>query len=82
MTTSMNKDAFLCELVDLMDLPDPSALGMSSRLQDFEEWDSLAALSLLVLLKNAFNLTLSGDELRSLETVSDIWDRIEARSSA
>lgn len=82
MTTSMNKDAFLCELVDLMDLPYPSALGMSSRLQDFEEWDSLAALSLLVLLKNAFNLTLSGDELRSLETVSDIWDRIEARSSA
>jgi len=46
-------------------------------LDDLEEWDSIAALSLIVMLDEHFGKTISGNEIKALETVTDILNYME-----
>lgn len=48
------------------------SLTPETLLSDVEEWDSIAALSLIVMLDEEFEKTITGDEIRALVTVDDI----------
>lgn len=48
------------------------SLTPETLLSDVEEWDSIAALSLIVMLDEEFEKTITGDEIRTLVTVDDI----------
>lgn len=60
-------------LEDIMDL-DEGTLTLDSVLDDFEEWDSLSKLSLIVEAKQQFNKVLVAETIRSFKTVNDICD--------
>lgn len=47
-------------------------LTPDTNLSDVDEWDSIAALSLIVMLDEEFDQTISGEQIRALETVQDI----------
>lgn len=67
----------LAALEDIMEL-DEGALSPDMKLDDIEEWDSLAALSYVVLMGDEFNKKISGSEIRAFKTVQDIMDTMEA----
>ena len=46
-------------------------------LDDVESWDSLAMLSLIAMLDEEFNRTISGKELKALKTVGEILTYME-----
>lgn len=46
-------------------------------LADTGKWDSMAKLSLIVLIDDEFGKKLSGDQVRSFVTVQDILDVME-----
>ncbi len=46
-------------------------------LDSLEEWDSVAALSLIVLLDEEFNKSISGKEIKELKVVGDILKVME-----
>ena len=48
------------------------ALRPETPLDDVEEWDSITMLSLIAMLDEEFNKTISGKELKALKTVADI----------
>lgn len=62
-------------LEDMMDLDDGD-LEPSTCLEDLEEWDSMAKLSLVVLAKREFEKDLSADAVKGLKTVQDICDAL------
>ncbi|MDE6735695.1 MAG: hypothetical protein K2J64_09545 [Desulfovibrio sp.] len=66
----------LAALEDIMEL-DEGTLAPETRLEDIEEWDSLSALSFVVLLGDEFNRKISGQEIRAFETVQDMLDVME-----
>ncbi|EPJ2017969.1 acyl carrier protein [Campylobacter lari] len=41
-------------------------------LDDIDEWDSLAFVSIMVLFKNLLSKQISGDDLKKCEKVSDL----------
>ncbi|WP_418940443.1 phosphopantetheine-binding protein [Phascolarctobacterium faecium] len=41
-------------------------------LAEVDEWDSIAALSLVVMLDEKFEKTVSGAQIKALESVNDI----------
>lgn len=51
---------------------DASILSLETKLQDLEEYDSMAKLSVIVLMDEEFNRKLSGDEMAKFETIGDI----------
>ena len=62
------KIALLEETLDT----DEGVLTPETRLSDVDEWDSIAALSLIVMLDEEFEKSISGEEIKALVTVSDI----------
>ena len=53
------------------------SLSPETELADVDEWDSIAALSLIVMLDEKFEKTVSGAQIKALETVNDILDYME-----
>lgn len=72
----MNTAEKLAALEEIMEL-DPDTLKPEMKLEDIEEWDSLAALSYVVLMGDEFNKKISGKEIRAFQTVQDIMDTME-----
>jgi len=44
---------------------------------DTLEWDSMAMLSLIAIVKARFNKKIPGEDLRNFKTIKDILDRME-----
>lgn len=51
---------------------DASSLSLEMKLQDLEEYDSMAKLSVIVLMDEEFGKKLTGDEMAKFETIGDI----------
>ena len=62
------KLALIEEVLDV----EEGSLKPETELADVDEWDSIAALSLIVMLDEKFEKTVSGAQIKALETVNDI----------
>lgn len=60
-------------LEDMMEL-DEGTLTESTVLDDLDEWDSMASLSLIVLMGDEFNKKIDAKTIKEFETVKDILD--------
>lgn len=69
----------LAALEDIMEL-DEGTLKPETSLDDIEEWDSLSALSFVVLLGDKFGRKITGQQIRDSKTVQDLLDVMEAES--
>lgn len=72
----MEQKEKLVKLEELMDLEEGS-LHAEDELNDIEEWDSIAHLSLIILLEDDYEKEISGSEVRALKTVQDILDLMQ-----
>ena len=61
----------LAMLEDMLEL-DEGDLTMDKALDDIDEYDSMAKLSLIVLMEDEFDVKLTGDVIKGFETVGDI----------
>ncbi len=66
----------LAALEDIMEL-DEGTLKPEMELDDIEEWDSLSALSFVVLLGDEFDRKISGREIRAFQTIQDMMNVME-----
>lgn len=60
------------ELLEEMFEMDENTLSGEMILDDIDEWDSVAALSLIVLLDENFRREISGKQIKELKTIADI----------
>ena len=67
------KLALIEEVLDV----EEGSLSPETELADVDEWDSIAALSLIVMLDEKFEKTVSGAQIKALETVNDILSYME-----
>ena len=67
------KLALIEEVLDV----EEGSLSPETELADVDEWDSIAALSLIVMLDEKFEKTVSGAQIKALETVNDILAYME-----
>ena len=61
----------LAMLEDMMEL-DEGDLTLDRVLDDVDEYDSMAKLSLIVLMEDEFGVKLTGDVIKGFKTVGDI----------
>jgi acyl carrier protein len=66
-----SRETTLASLEGLLELK-PGRLTAETKLAEIESWDSMAALALIVWLEEDYGRTVSGKEIRGLQTVGDI----------
>ena len=67
----MYSNEIIALIENCMDLEEFS-LKMDDILSDYEEWDSLTALSIIASVDEKYNKHLTGEELKNVNTVSDL----------
>lgn len=72
----MDKQKKLALLEDMFEM-DEGTLKEETRLDDLDEWDSLAKLSLIVLMDDEFEKKLSGAEIKEFVTIGDILNYMD-----
>lgn len=69
----MTQEDKITLLADMLEI-EPSALTPETSLDSIEEYDSMAKLSLIVLVDDECGKKLTGEQIREFRTVKDILD--------
>ncbi len=67
----MTREEFIAELEEIFQV-DEGTFDESQKLEDMEEWDSMAALALIGLFDSMLSKELPADEITKFETIQDI----------
>ena len=73
----MSKEDFVQELIEILENED---VNENTAFRELDEWDSLAALSTISMIDGEFRVTVNNKDLRSVETVSELYDMVVSRA--
>jgi len=70
-------DKFTTILADALEM-DSAAVKGSDKFREYEEWDSLAVLSVIAMLKQNYGITIPRKEFDTLLTIEELYSYISA----
>lgn len=76
----MDISDFIEKFAEIMDDMDPSELSATTRFRDLAEWSSLTALAVIAMADEEYDVDLTGNELRSADTIQDLFDIISGKA--
>lgn len=71
------EDSKKIELLEDLFEVDEGILTPDTALDDLDEWDSMAALSLIVMIDEECGKRINGDDVKKFITIKDIMDVME-----
>jgi acyl carrier protein len=69
----VDPQAFLDNFLTAVDFQEPVEVSLETCLHDLPEWDSLAALGVIVMFDIEYNKTIIGDDLKKCVTLEDLY---------
>lgn len=63
-------------LADILEL-EVSDIDPQTKLDDLEEWDSLAAISYIVMMEDEFGVVANPEDIRAFTTIEDILNSMK-----
>lgn len=79
--TEADLAAFVEQFVVAVDFQTAVPVTGDTRLADLPEWDSLAALGVIVMCDTDYGVTITGNDLKDCVTVGDILGRVLAKKA-
>ena len=70
-------DNFISLISDALE-KNSEQIDKEDEFRNYEEWDSLAVLSLIAMIKQNYNITIPRKDFDELNTVSDLFEYIQA----
>ena len=70
---------FCANFAEQFDDTDESVLTPDCRFQELDEWGSLAALGVIALVKTNYGKQITGQEIRSCETIEQLFNLIQSK---
>ena len=64
----------------LAEILEVDAVNDADVLKEFDTWDSLTSLSIIVAIESEYNLNLSAEDLNSVGTIGQLKDLIKDRT--
>lgn len=74
----MNTKDFISKFAEAIDAEAPEELTVSTQFRKLGEWNSLAVLSVIVLLDDEYGVQIESAQFKQLQTIGDIISYIES----
>jgi len=55
-------------------------ISADTRYKDLDEWSSITTLSVIAMIDENFEILLSGDDVRSVDTIEELYQKVKAMS--
>lgn len=75
----MEMKGFVSNFAAQFDETEESAFTPETRFREIEEWSSLAALSVIAMVDEEYDVTLKGDDIKNSETIADIYNAVTSK---
>jgi acyl carrier protein len=75
----MEINLFVKNFAELFEETDVSLFKPVTKFRDIEEWSSLAALSVIAMADEKYNVSLTGDDIRKSVTIEDIFNLVKEK---
>lgn len=69
-----NIDQFIENFLAAVDFQEEVSVTPDTVLEELPEWDSLAALGIIVMFDVDYNKTITGDDLKTCTTIADLFN--------
>ena len=66
-------DEFIEQFQTAVDFQEPVGVTADTELRSLPEWDSLAALGVIVMFDVEFGKTITGDDIKACTTLADLY---------
>lgn len=70
---------FVQQFLNAVDFQDAVEVTPDTRLESLPEWDSLAALGVIVMCDTEYDVTITGNDLKASTTIGDIYRCVLAK---
>jgi acyl carrier protein len=78
---SSNIETFINMFANQFDETDQALFNSQTVFKDFDEWNSLIALSIIVMVDQEFSVKIDGDDIRSTDTIEELYKIIMKKSN-
>lgn len=75
----MELNDFIAKFAEQFDETDASEFKPDTYFQELEEWSSLTAMAIIAFVKTEYGKSITGKEIRSCETIEDLFHLIDAK---
>ena len=74
----MELNEFIEKFAEQFDDTDPAEITATTVFKDLDEWSSLAALSIIAMIDEEYDVTIKGNDINNAATVEDLFKTVEA----
>lgn len=75
----MEIQEFIENFADQLDDTPATALSPETNFRELDEWSSLAALAILGMVDDEYDVQLKGNEMRAANTIQELFDLVESK---
>jgi acyl carrier protein len=72
------KKKFIKVIKESLEIEDKN-FAMNDKFKEFEEWDSLAQLTLIAELDENFDVTIQTSDFKNINTLQELFDHIQSQ---
>ena len=76
----MEVQEFIQNFADLFDGTDVSIFKLETKFRELDEWSSLAALSVMSMIDDEYDVQVTANEMRNANTIQDLINLIEEKA--
>ena len=70
----MNLEEFIQNFADQLDDTDAEVLTPETEFRELDDWSSLAALSIIAMVDEQMDKTITGADIRASKTIEDLFN--------
>ncbi|GGK11234.1 acyl carrier protein [Parabacteroides faecis] len=75
----MNLEEFIKAFAEEFDETPADIFKADTKYRQLKEWSSLTALSIISMVDDQFDKTITGADIRSTETIEDLFNIVQAK---
>lgn len=74
------ENEFFEQMEDILEV-DPGTIKLSDKFRDYDNWDSMANLSVISMLDDSFGVYIEAQDFKELTTIGDLLEEIKKKSA-
>lgn len=76
----MEINEFIEKFAEAIELDDAAALSGSTEFKELDEWSSLAALSVIAMVDEEYDISIGGKDIRTAKTLEDLFNIVKGQA--
>lgn len=71
---------FIEKFAEAIEIDDASTLSGSTEFKELDEWSSLAALSVIAMVDEEYDISIGGKDIRTATTLEDLFNTVKDKA--